>query len=284
MSDFPEIEKKVIPPRDELISLKEYAVKNSISYETARRTVQNHVDDIDLVNHIYVIDRVRFLDKEGENALDKIRANKQTATVVVHEKTEEFKELEKEVKEKDQIIDSLRQEISKHRNEKEELMKQLIDFKNDPSLALDTSKYILLEDHKKVEEELKKKDEEIETLSSEITDLKGENESLQKDSRELKEMTLKNVSLIKKNEETLKEIEEKRQEIRNFEEKTDEMKRKISDVEIERDKANLEKEKVLADAELERKRMEQEYEEALKLGFFARRRKLKELMKKKEEK
>ena len=284
MSDYPEIGKIEKPSRDELLSFKEYAEKYGCSYETPRRIVAANKNDPDLSDeHIFTIDRTRYLDKVAEEAINRLRDNKQNTTVVINEKSQEYKKLEAQNNELQEENKRLYVEITKHRDTIDALKDKLLAFQQDPSLALDTSKYILLEDHKKVEEELQKKEGEIKKLSSTITDLEDKNKQQADDLEALKGVTLKNVELSKKNDETLKEIEKKREEIREVQEKADEMKRKLSDTEIERDKINLEKEKLLADAEIQRKRAEQEYEEALKLGFFARRRKLKELQRRREE-
>ncbi len=277
------IEKKERPPREELLSFKEYAEKYGCSYETTRRIVSDNDIPEFSEEHIFTIDRTRYLDEVAEEAINNIRNNKQNTTVVMHEKSQEYKKLEEEKNELYAENKRLQAEVTKHRDTIDSLKDKLLAFQQDPSLALDTTKYMLIEDHQKVEEELKEKDEEIKGLSSTITDLEGQIKKKDEDLDALKDVTLKNVELSKKNDETLKEIEKKREEIREVQEKADEIKRKLSDTEIERDKINLEKEKILADAEIQRKRAEQEYEEALKLGFFARRRKLKELQKRREE-
>lgn len=276
MADILEIEKTEAPPRDQLISFKEYAENNGITYETVRRTMAAHQDEPEFIGHIFTIERTRYFDEEGAHALDRIRSSKQVAPVVIHEKSQDYKKMEEQLAEKDRKIEELRNEITRHRDDKEALLKKLNDIKNDPSLALDTSKYMLIEDHKKVEEELKQKDEKIKELSSTV-------ESQAEDLDALRDVTLKNVELSRKNDETLREIEKKREELREASLKTDEIKRQLSDTEIERDKAKLENDKLIADAEIQKKKADQELEEALKLGFFARRRKLKELMKKKNE-
>ena len=276
------IEKNDIPPRENLLSFKEYASKYGCHYETPRRIVsENNIPEFS-DEHIFTIERTRYMDTVAEEAINNIRNSKQT-TVVTHESTQEFKRLESERNELYDENRRLREDITKYRDTIDGLKDKLLAFQQDPSLALDTTRYMLIEDHQKVEEELKEKEDENKELQSTISQLKDTIKEKDDDLDALKDVTIKNVELSKKNDETLKEIEKKREEIREVQQQADEMKRKLSDTEIERDKINLEKEKLMADVEIERKRAEQEYEEALKLGFFARRKKLKELKKRREE-
>jgi predicted nuclease with TOPRIM domain len=78
-----------------MISLKDYASKNNISYEAVRQQVKRF--EKELVGHITQVGRTRFLDDEAERFLDERR---KTNPVVVLErsKDEEVERLEQENK------------------------------------------------------------------------------------------------------------------------------------------------------------------------------------------
>ncbi len=250
---------------DNMISLQDYAAQKGISYEAVRSQIARYSDDKSLTDHIHKVGRTRFLDEEAVDFLDKRRSSN-PVVVVSGERNQKIEDLELQIK-------TLTEDRDRQRNEKELYMKQLLELQ---SKGIDTSKYIAIEDHKKTEEELKEKETEIEQLKQDnsekvetIDKLKDENEQLKEDSDELRRVTIR-VSKLNN------EIEEKRSLIDSKNNEMLELQQKILNTEAENRKIQEEKAKL----EEDKKKAEEESLENLSLGFFARRKKLKELKKK----
>lgn len=283
-----------------LMTFREYSQSVGMSYENVRKTVKKIENSPEYKEHIHQMKNPKtgqMMTYIDQTIIDYIESKRRVDPVVVVSDTEKISSLEYQLKEAIEDRDRQRNEKELYMKKVQEVQEQLLQMKEHPEQAIDASKYILLEDHKKLEEELVKKEDRIEELTEENTKLEEENATLKEDQEALKNLTMKNVELSKTNEKRLKEIEQKQQEIREAEKRNDEINRELAEAERAKDKANAEKmlleaektkieaesDRLKAEVEIERRRAEQEYEEALKLGFFARRKKLKELKKRKEE-
>lgn len=78
-----------------MISLKEYAAKNKISYEAVRKQVVRYKKE--LGPHLVKVDKTQYLDDEGETFLNE-RRSKNPVVVEQKDKNEQIEELEKQIK------------------------------------------------------------------------------------------------------------------------------------------------------------------------------------------
>lgn len=264
-----------------LISLQDYAEQKGISYEAVRSQIARYSDDKTLMDHIHKIGRTRFLDEDAVEFLDK-RRNSSPVVVVSGEKNHKIEELELKIKE-------LTEDRDRQRDEKEAYLKKIVELQEK---GIDTSKYIAIEDHHKTELELEKKLQEIEELKTEqnelqeekreaedeVIKLKEENGKLLKSQAELQDVTIRNSKLVN-------ELNEKMNLLDAAKDEKTELEKRLITTEAEKDKIAEEikrAEESRIRAEEDKKRAEQEAIEFLQLGFFARRKKLKELKNKNE--
>lgn len=76
-----------------MITLKEYAKKQNVSYEAVRKQVNRYRED--LGEHLYKVERTQYIDEEGEAFLDQKRASN-PVVVIEHDKDEQIEELKKQ--------------------------------------------------------------------------------------------------------------------------------------------------------------------------------------------
>lgn len=122
------------------MSIRDYAIKNGISYQAVRKTVNKYMEDIK--DHISVQNRTQYLDDEAQAFLDEKR---RVNPIVILEETsrEEIEELKAELESKAQMIIDLQKKVIDLQDSKADLL----EYKAKTEL--------LLEDKKKAEEELK---------------------------------------------------------------------------------------------------------------------------------
>jgi len=259
------------------MSLKEYATTRQISYEAVRKMVKKLTDESDLLNdHIYEVGRTRYLDDEGVTALDHKRAKQ---VIVTETEPEEVLSLRKEIKELKDERDLYKEKNHALTSEMLELQKQL----KDSPAALDTTKYMLIEDHAKTEEELKLKSERLEYAEEKLKDVNKAKDDMEKMLASKEGLIKKIADRNKEQEEEIKEqkkiISDSEVEISAKNELIAQRDTQIASVNAQNDDLSAEIEKMRQEmAELEKARDEasREAEENLNLGFFARLRKRKE--------
>lgn len=130
----------------ELITLKQYAEKRKITYESVRRMVNKY--RADLAGHIIRENGTQFLDEDAVSFLsDKRRQFKMV--VVSEDNAARVKELETEV-------ESLRALLLTSQTELANTQKKLIDAQETVSKAIESNtKYnLLIEDHERTQAEL----------------------------------------------------------------------------------------------------------------------------------
>lgn len=269
----------------DMMTMREYADSIGKTYENVRKQVAKLRDKKEFVGHIITLDvekdgKVRSLIYIDKVVQDYLAARRRSDPVVIDDNNEK---LELELREVKEDRDRQREEKDLYIKKLQEVQAQLLEYKDNPEKAIDTSKYILLEDHEKLERELKEKEEEIEELSEKKRELEEENKALKKDQEQLRDVTLKNVELSKKNDERLQEIRDKEDKIIEAERAKDKANAEKMLIEAEKTKLESEIEAEKTRAAIEKERAAHELEEALKLGFFARRKKLKELKNKQNE-
>lgn len=169
----------------DLMTLKQFADDQGISYEAVRRAVKRHGDK--LTGHIIENDGIRYLDEEAVKIL-KERRRESPIVVQTMDQGEEIRELTAQ-------IESLRAQLMQAQNELLSSKDRIIALQDEVKAGIeDKAKYqFLLADH----EEQKKKLEEAEA------DLDQEKEMRQ--------------YLQRKNEEQGKQIEELRKEADSYE-------------------------------------------------------------------
>ncbi len=192
-----------------------------------------------VIDHVFKEGNLTYLDEVAVDFFDRTR--REIPTVV------DSKEIQDRVKELELRLEEMTADRDQQRNEKEVYMKQLLEFQQK---GIDTSKYIAIEDHRKIEEELNEKKKQIEDLEEEKKkteeerdSYKTEKESLEKSVVELRDVSIKNAKL------------------------TEEIKQKTEEYSAK----ELENGKLMNELELEkaaRKRIEQENQENLNLSIF----------------
>ena len=259
-----------------LVTLKEYADSRGISYEAIRRQIPIYENAPELEGHIHLQGRTKYLDEDAVRFFDSKRGGPHVSVGLPSDK-KRISELELEIEEIKEERDKLRLVNEKYVEKYEELQNKYIEHMEHPENLLDSTKYMLIEDHQKLEQELKEKETRISELENTSKEKSEENKKLKEDLDALKDVTIKNVELSRN-------IEKKREEIAEIEKKNNEIEKELSKSEIEKEKVISEKtvleaeiKKIITEKEIAEIKAKQEIEEALKLGFFARRKKLKEL-------
>lgn len=257
---------------DTMMSMSDFAKNIGQTYESIRRKVKKLEEDDNFKDHIATLQNpktkqtIKYIDKVIQDYILKNRKDK----AVLLEDSHKIEQLEFELEETKKDRDRQREEKDIYVKKLQEVQAQLLEYKDNPEKAIDTSKYVLLEDHQKLENR-------IEELSEEKDSLEKENKALKKDQEQLRDVTLKNIELSRKNDEKMKEIREAEDRIAEAEREKDKANAEKMLVEAEKTKLESEIEAEKIRAEIEKERAAHELEEALKLGFFARRKKLKEL-------
>lgn len=171
----------------DLITIKQYAEDQGISYEAVRKQVVRYSDE--LSGHIVKRDRRQFLDQWAVDFLTEKR--RQSPVVVVSmDRSEENERLREE-------IDSLRVKLMTAQNELLSEKDRVIQLQDEAKKMIeDQSRYTaLLEDNKAKEEKLKEaesreadlsrqieeKDDQLQTIQTEAEDLRKTVEDLQKE-------------------------------------------------------------------------------------------------------
>ena len=228
---------------NDLMTIKEYAESIGQTYENIRKKVARLKQDPDFKDHIIVMSNpetsqpMTYIDKHIQ---DYLNSHRRTDPIVIMSDSEMVQKLELELNE-------VKADRDKQREEKEAYMKQLLELKSNPPNTIDTSQYILIEDHQKKLEELEEKSSKLE---EENADLKNEQENIKKEAEKKQEEIQKELTAAETN---------------------------LNKITSEKMILEAEKSKIEAEAEIQKMKAAQELEEALKLGFFARRKKLKEL-------
>ena len=262
---------------DEMITLQQYAEAQGISYEAVRAQIARlRAANIKLDEYVKKIGRTQYLTPEGVNFLDQ-RRNSSPVVIDSNEKSKRVKELELENKE-------LREDRDRQRDEKEVYLKKLNELLEK---GVDTTKYIAIEDHKKVEEALEEREQEISELKADSEKaeekrraLEQKNSELENDIKELRSVAVKVSTLTNEVNEKMKTINEKDTKIIELQEEKrlaeEEVNERIKTINEKESKIiELQEEKRLAEEEAKKK--EQESIEFLHMGFFAMRKKLREL-------
>ena len=263
----------------QLLTIRDYATKRGQTYENVRKKIAKLKDSGLYADHFFVMvkpgttSKTTYFDEEIVKIMD---GNIRGESIVIDEGTTKITLLERQLEEAEHRIDVLREE-------KEKYMAALLELKDKTPKEIDQTKYMLIEDHKKVEEELEKKKEELEKLTEDYNKAEKENTELREEMDGLRSVAVKTAKLSSELDEKMKEIEKKKEEISEAVKEKDKVNAEKMMLEAEMVKVAAEKDRIASEAEIEKKRAAQEYEEALKLGFFARRKRLKELKKKREQ-
>ena len=176
----------------DLMTLKQFADEQGISYEAVRRAVKRHEDK--LTGHVIENDGVRYLDEEAVRIL-KERRRESPIIVQTMDQGEEIRELRAQ-------IESLRAQLMQAQNELLSSKDRIIALQYELKAGIeDKTKYqLLLTDH---EEQRKKLREAEATIEEKQADLDSEKEMRQ--------------YLQRQNEEQGKQIEELRKEADSYE-------------------------------------------------------------------
>lgn len=269
---------------DNMISLYDYAESRGISYEAVRKQINGLKNKDPDFESKYIVKngRKRFLNEEGIKILNGKRASN---PVVV------------DSAEKSEKIKNLKLENRELREKYEKVMEQLLVLQQK---GVDTTKYIAIEDHQKTEKELEESRKKIEDLEEgkkesdeKVEKLTEENGELLKSNAELKDVTIKNSKLVNEIDEKMKQLESTKEENLEMQKqllsmneenrKAEEARQKAEEDKRKAEEARQKAEEDKRKAEEEKKKAEDEAMDFLQLGFFARRRKLKELKQKKAE-
>lgn len=248
---------------DTSMTIKDYATSIGQTYESVRKKVAKLRTDPEFKDHIFVsTDPVTsqpktYIDKHVQ---DYLATKRRSDPIVVETNGDEIKELKRQLKE-------MTADRDKQKDEKEAYMQMVISLQNNPEKSIDTTRYMLIEDHKKTEEELKAKEQEISELKEEQKSQKEENEQIKKEKEELQSAAIKTAHLIAEVRDELKEVQKEKNSL-------EDMKKQIEEEKNKEQKENEELQKKLEKAE-------DQTIEYLQMGFFARRKKLKELKAKK---
>ena len=134
------------------ITFTEYAEMQGVGYETIRQKVERHrKKNADFINaHVFQVDGVNHLDETAVEYFNKTRRNN---PVVIQDNVTTL----------NLRIEELEDALKKKNEEVQRYMERVIELQNNPK-EIDSSKYMLIEDHKKIEEELERKNKEIESL------------------------------------------------------------------------------------------------------------------------
>ncbi len=246
------------------MTIKDYADSIGQTYESVRKKVAKLKNDPEYKSHIFVsTDPITsqpktYIDKHVQ---DYLASKRRSDPVVVDTGEETIKELKRQ-------LDEMREDRDRQRDEKELYMKKLLEIQENPEKSIDSTRYMLIEDHKKVEEELKVKEQVIEELKKETEAQQEENKQIKKEKEELQSAAIKTAHLISEVRDELKEVKDEKKSL-------EDLKKQIEEEKQKEQKENEELHKKLAKAE-------DETIEFLQLGFFARRKKLKELKAKKQ--
>ena len=223
----------------EYMNIREYAESVGQTYENVRRKVAKIKNTEEFKDNIQIMinpDTNQPMTYIGKKIQDYLKSTTRSEPILVENDTEKVRELTIKLEE-------VTADRDKQRAEKELYMKQLIEAREKSNTVIDTTKYMLIEDHSKELEEMEQKNQ----------DLKNENNSL----KEQKELLI--------------------QDAENKKKKLNEAETDLNKIKSEKMLIEAEKSKIEAENDIMKQKHEQEITEALKLGFFARRRKLKEL-------
>ncbi len=304
MSEQDEIQIEQLPDEDNSATLTanyktiaQIAKEMGQTYENLRRKIAKLSKEPNFKEHI--IQQKNSLNRNvtyiDEYVVEFIKNNKRNESIFIDAGEETIRELNIKIKLIEEDKTRLQNENNAYSRKINELQEKIINMQEHPELALDTSKYILLEDHAKIEEKLAETEKELSDEKSKNQELSEKNASLEKDNEDLREISIKAAKLTNEVNEKSKLISEKeeniltlRQEKLDIEEKRRKAEEEKFNAEREKQRVEEDKQKLEAEfeeskkeAEEEKQRFEREYEEVLSLGFFARRKKLKELKKKK---
>lgn len=228
-----------------MITLSDYAKNQGITYEAARQHYNKYKEDVG--EHAVKQGRTTYFDEDAVRILDSHRKRKENITVDSVELQEE--------------CNALKRENETLQAEKTQLMEKIIELQDK---KVDTSKYIAIEDHQKLEQALLEKNKEIQKLNDKskeaeerYKELEKKNEALKKDSDELKSVAIKVSHLANEVTSKMKEIGEKDKEIVELRDKNLEKEKEKLQVEEEKRQIEIEKQQeqeraVAAEEELER--------------------------------
>lgn len=138
----------------ELVTLKQFAIDQGISYEAVRKQVVKYADD--LSDHIVKKDRTQLLDEFAVEFL-KNRRRESPVVLMTMDKSEENEQLKKEVESLKAQLMTAQNELLKSKDETLRAQKQIIELQNEAAKNIeDRMKYAaLLEDNQAKEEALK---------------------------------------------------------------------------------------------------------------------------------
>lgn len=162
-----------------MISIKDYAKKQGVSYEAIRKQVNRYKDE--LGEHLIKRERTQYLDEEGEKILDSKRQNNPVVYVESAEKQEnadlkkELEELKRKYEEKDSAMNKMAEsmsEILKTSNENAQLAANARLYLEQKDAA--EEKFTTLEsDYEKALEENQSYKDQIDGLQAELESLKN---------------------------------------------------------------------------------------------------------------
>ena len=162
----------------DLMTLKQFADEQGISYEAVRRAVKRHEDK--LTGHVIENDGVRYLDEEAVRIL-KERRRESPIIVQTMDQGEEIRELRAQ-------IESLRAQLMQAQNELLSSKDRIIALQDELKAGIeDKTKYqLLLTDHEEQRKKLEDAEEAIQSERELRRDLQRQNEEQGKQIEELR--------------------------------------------------------------------------------------------------
>lgn len=185
----------------ELITLKQYAVDQGISYEAVRKQVIRYAEE--LSDHIIKQDRTQFLDPWAVEFLTK-RRRESPIVLMNMDQSEENERLKEQIESLKVQLMTAQNELLKSQDERLKAQDRIIELQDEAKKTIeDRAKYTaLLEDNKVKEEKLKEAEDQIRTIQTEREADQRTIETIRKEADDLR----------KKSEEDQKTIEDLQKE------------------------------------------------------------------------
>lgn len=195
-----------------LVTLKQYADDQGISYEAVRKQVIRYAEE--LSDHIIKQDRKQYLDQYAVTFLTE-RRRESPIILMNMDQNEENQRLKEQIETLRVQLMTAQNELLKSQDERLKAQDRIIQLQDEAKKTLeDRARYTaLLEDNKAKEEKLKEAGDQIGDLSRQIEEKDGRIELIQKEAEDLRKQAEADQELI----ETLQlERDEARTEAQSF--------------------------------------------------------------------
>lgn len=167
----------------ELVTLKQFAKDQSITYEAVRRQVKHH--ERELAGHIIKQNGVQYLDEEAVEFL-KERRRKSPIILMNMDQSEEIKELKSQIDTLRVQLLTAQNELMKSQDERLKAQDRIIELQDEAQKTIeDRARYTaLLEDNKAKEEKLTEAESRIRVLQKEHEEDQETIDGIRKDWKE----------------------------------------------------------------------------------------------------